>query len=116
MLKRIALAISLVVAVTTAHAWGDREQGALAGAVLGYVIGQHQQQQQAQVQPQYNPQYQSQQPQYGNPYGNQQYRAPAPRAIYQPTCPRGYIISYERVLSGPDVGGRYTDAFVPVCR
>lgn len=109
MLKKIALVASLVLATTTAHAWGDREQGALAGAVIGYMIGQNQAQH---AQPQYGG-YPQQQPQYG---GQQYYPPTPPRAIYQPICPRGYIISYERVLSGPDVGGRYTDTVVPVCR
>lgn len=108
MLKKIVLVASLVLATTAAHAWGDREQGALAGAVIGFMIGQNQNQQ-----PQYGGQYPQQQPQYG---GQRYYPQTAPRAIYQPTCPPGYMISYERALTGPDVGGRYTDTVVPVCR
>ena len=38
MMKKLAIALALVVGTTSAQAWGDREQGALLGLVIGGVI------------------------------------------------------------------------------
>lgn len=37
-MKKTIIAISILVSVSTAFAWGPREQGALAGVIAGVVI------------------------------------------------------------------------------
>lgn len=53
-MKKLAIALALVVGATSAQAWGDREQGALLGLVIGGVIAG--QRAEARPQPVYPPQ------------------------------------------------------------
>jgi hypothetical protein len=54
MYKLVAVSL-LAVASSSAFAWGDREQGALAGAVIGFIIGQNQPRQYVHPAPVYQP-------------------------------------------------------------
>jgi hypothetical protein len=68
-MKKVLVALMTVATIGSAHAWGPREQGALAGIVIGTILSQ--------PRPVYAP----------HP---QVIYAPQPQVIYQQTYPQVY--------------------------
>jgi hypothetical protein len=56
-MKKLAIALTFAIGVTSAQAWGDREQGALLGLVIGGAIAAQKPEPQRYPQPVYPQQY-----------------------------------------------------------
>ena len=104
-MKKIVIAVSAVIAMTfttQVHAWGDREQGALAGLIVGAIA------QRAFSQPQqtgYPPVHQGQPPiqQYPVYSPQPQIIVQAPPVIYQPQPMQQHCHTFPQY----DVYGRF---------
>jgi hypothetical protein len=116
-MKKIVIAVSTVIAMTfttQVHAWGDREQGALAGLIVGAIA------QRAFSQPQQNgypPVQQGQQlptQQYPVYIPQPQIIVQAPPVIYQPQPMREQCYTFqERDIYGRFHGHRTVCRMVP---